>query len=1070
MTRLQKKDSCPHSSFFYMMARHPILFFIIAFFIFAQNIYPSPSPYTGALAGEHALKIIKTTYFDIIAGEGSEDSANKIASVADSIYDELAGLLHLRHKFRLPVTITSTVDNNNAYYSSAPYNHIVIYDTPNTLKDVVAKDHLLNTFRHELTHAITYNLHNGFWRGVEMGFSDALNPALITVTQGVAEGTAVQLESREESQGRVNSDYHMARVRQAKIEGCFPLYSEIQGVRDIEPGGVLSYYFGGAFFDYVVKKYGDEKFSRFWWKLSNWQTATYFTSFYEVYHIGIRRVWEDFQDSLKTPFITKWPEDQNYCRALTSRKSPISLDLGAISNKFYYYYDKDCDLVKSLTLDETTLSPLSEGTVINRAKHNKDPKSPYFYKGKAIFTTKGATRLSVTTGDEILSVSYTGGNYETPTTRVILITRGGTFLLPKKHLREADLGEWEGGYYLTAVRTKSQYSTLEVYRIDYKDERVRGVNLLHSFPLPYGEGVYSPVIAGGKAFFIRVANLTYTLCALDLESGEVFETPFPQGVKVYSLDKSTNGGDLTFSWTTKESLVRVGFVAVNQNNVEWKLMDCDISGGVYHPCMDEGRGCVYYIANLFDRAQVSLIDIKKVPLITTSGEAFFAIKGLSNSDNTTIASNAGDMDKDSIEGGNFNNSDIKDPKLCEIKPFSSGAYFFSHKGTFLPIAVALSMSANNSSLRKGNFNKAVTPAWLPFGVSYATSTPWTNPVVALSAGYSPFSNSFGINFLATNKAWTLTDIFSWHTYASVEFDDGAESSGSTPMKEFKQTYENINGALNLSLLHGGYLTISDTFQFFYGRQSSVDLSKYTGEVGSLKSNFDDKRIKTLFALNRATFTIGNIHSIGGGYYDKAGLQFSLRYDINYYKLYNVTDLTKIKNKRDYQNLGCDLLLKFPAGRPVTAAVSIFPNNTYFLNLGGSIVLYTWEIQKSTNFVPVFYSNRVTLSLLYSGSFECIDSNRVRILYDSRHFGFAYYKKPISNWAIKDIGDYFGRLASGDYDYYDLLSLKAAWTITPNFGGLARSNFKFDLSLEAGYRFFTDKSIPIYMAICGVALF
>ena len=157
--------------------------------------------YEGMLAGQRDLKVIKTEFFDIIYTPDSEKSAAIIAEHADDLYRELHDTYNLIHDFRLPVTITSSQDMFNAYFSYLPYNHIVLFDTQTHQSMAVFEEDLLMTFRHELTHAITLNIKNPFWLAVSKIFGDTLNPSILIPTSGQIEGIAILEESRHPDYG-----------------------------------------------------------------------------------------------------------------------------------------------------------------------------------------------------------------------------------------------------------------------------------------------------------------------------------------------------------------------------------------------------------------------------------------------------------------------------------------------------------------------------------------------------------------------------------------------------------------------------------------------------------------------------------------------------------------------------------------------------------------------------------------------------------------------------------------------------------------------------------------------------
>lgn len=135
-----------------------ILFFIAAIRIFA---------YEGMMTGEKDLRIVRTEHFEIIFPERSRKSAEIIFARAEDVYKEVAATYGLPHDFRIPIVISASQDEFNGYFSFAPFNHIVINDTVPAEDMAVFSESLISVFRHELTHAISYNMHGDFWNGVK---------------------------------------------------------------------------------------------------------------------------------------------------------------------------------------------------------------------------------------------------------------------------------------------------------------------------------------------------------------------------------------------------------------------------------------------------------------------------------------------------------------------------------------------------------------------------------------------------------------------------------------------------------------------------------------------------------------------------------------------------------------------------------------------------------------------------------------------------------------------------------------------------------------------------------------
>ena len=228
----------------------------------------------GMFSREKKLRVLKTQWFDIIYPERCQTSAAILYEKADSVYYEVTAQYGLTPAFRMPLIITPAVDQFNAFWTAVPYNHIAIYDTGTSGSSELAvfSETLLSTFRHELTHAVTFNMKNGFWRFMGKVFGDEFAPGMLSVTSGMAEGATVTSESAA-GEGRLNDEYAKHYVKQAKIEGKFPSYHDVSGASDVSPSGAPSY-FNGAFHDWLQKKYGMDAYVEFWYRVVNGKNIT----------------------------------------------------------------------------------------------------------------------------------------------------------------------------------------------------------------------------------------------------------------------------------------------------------------------------------------------------------------------------------------------------------------------------------------------------------------------------------------------------------------------------------------------------------------------------------------------------------------------------------------------------------------------------------------------------------------------------------------------------------------------------------------------------------------------------
>ena len=115
------------------------------------------SLYAGNVKGKQT-KVLKTQWFDIIYRDGSERTVQILKDNLDDIFEDVNRQFGIEKPyFRMPVVVVQDCEQFNAYFTFAPYNHIVLYDTaaPASLK--VFSETIVSTLRHEITHAVSMN-------------------------------------------------------------------------------------------------------------------------------------------------------------------------------------------------------------------------------------------------------------------------------------------------------------------------------------------------------------------------------------------------------------------------------------------------------------------------------------------------------------------------------------------------------------------------------------------------------------------------------------------------------------------------------------------------------------------------------------------------------------------------------------------------------------------------------------------------------------------------------------------------------------------------------------------------
>lgn len=960
-----------------------ILLFLICFNIFSHS---------GIMSGQKNIKINKTKYFDIIYSENSVQTAKILYEKADSIYEELAEKFCLENKFRLPVVISAAQDDFNAYFSCGPFNHIVIFDTVCTTSLAVFSEETLNTFRHELVHAITYNLRNDFLFGFDKIFGDVYNPALLTITQAWAEGATVSLES-DKNEGRLNSEYALQNLKQAKIEGKFPKYSEIQGAMDVFPAGNASYMFGGAFCGWLQKKYGMEKYAEFWYRSVNLKSLTYFSCFKKVYGISIKDAWNNFYNELEVPEIPANPTENPWIKNVNFKNKISAYPTITSNGKDFFYYDKYRKTVNRAGLE----------------------KSMILYKAQNI------SKLSVSKDGKFLVESYSSSFYSVPKNKIRIydIQRKSFFYMPEKSLRDATITFADGKYFLCAIKTSSAFSTLKIYELRFKKNKICGAEPVFQKEFPIEQQIFS--LEGNcsdKLFYILKNKLDFSINEFDLQtkSEKIFKAPQQgivfQGLNYFSDEKKQI---LSFSFTKKGQLPRIGLLLLDKNPT-FRLLSQDISGGIFNPAILTDEKAIF-TANFYKGSKLFFAELSKAEF-----EEFSALQQNSENQHATTKTAADKKNSAadvSIFSQNLNSTEFSSTS----KNFSTFKYnFFGPHGTFVPLGFVNSYANKNLS--------TLDSIWLPFGLTYVSSTPWTNPLWYFSAGYNFLTNSEALKFSISGNS--LTELFSYSGSAQIEFDDDG----------YKQTFGNLTFTSKIPLSGVFYIKFSDSGTILEGRQSETSIPK-DAKPKNLADYF--KILKTtsdefLYLSNSTSISFGNIHKSGFNYYDYSGIQIGATLENDFFSFADNLDI----NKR-FDNISLDLMLKNSTLIPITFEAALFPTEDYFAAAMAKIVLFNWEIQKSTNFLPLFYANRLTLSTYYIGKIE----------------------DKINSWAIKEFPTYFEHIKDGKTDYSDELALTCSFSFTPNIGGLARNNFMFTVSGNAKYRFFPTENQKNFIISAGI---
>ena len=956
--------------------------------------FASVFAYEGMLTGQKDLKVIKTEFFDIIYTPGSEKSAAVIAEHADDLYRELHDTYNLIHDFRMPVTITSSQDMFNAYFTQAPYNRIVLFDTQAPASMAVFEEDLLMVFRHELTHAITINIKTPFWVVVSKIFGDMINPTPLIATSGQLEGIAVTEESRT-GEGRLHSEFTRHIVKQAKLEDNFPNFAEITGARSIYVYD-YNYKFGGEFMEYIRQRYGEEKMAEYWKRMTNLGGLTYFTIFESVYGISMKDAWNDFKEDFPVPEIPADPTETGLVSRFNNDKDFEQYTYVASAKDKIVYYNKN---------------------TIGFYYALKDENSPTGYTKPKKFLQQGSIQsMNLSADGRYLTYVYLSQAGALPKNKMVIydFATKSKFKVPQDRLNNGVMFTiTEGGAqikYLAANKNISQESSINIFRLEENSKgKLKNMELVETINNKHNNFASNlQADDKGTIYYLSKEGVEYIIKSYDFISKvhKQYELPHPdmliQGLSISpAADGSTRA---LFTYVQPGTMPRLGEAKILPTGVEYNLYQQDLSGGIYAPvALDEND--IMYLGYFLNGNHI----------YTTKTTAMTA---------DTILGVVTDLGVRS-EAENQSMAFVDTSILNSAKDFSVWPYLV--KGSWYP----LSQSASHG-LSKGL--DSINAYGSILGASFTGTLPWGSPMYTLSAGYNLSTNSGTFQTVFTGG--TETALFKYEMQNNLEVDgDG-----------YKQTYHKINLSSGTNLNSVLSIGLSDSLDLFEGRQTlKVGKTAEEKEADTALIKRGTKIVVSsndiFFTRNIAKLNINYLPLQGKGAFEVLKLTGRTFIDTVY-----AADITNFSSPlTNYNNLGVGLQVHVPQLIPVgtrtwgtwnlpfTASVDFYPSQSYFMETRGKLVLFSFELQKAATWFPIVFFNTITTEVEYVSK-------------------FSNGKNP--SWAIADMGSHFKSLGAGNMSYSDEFITRLALTLTPNLGVAASAHPTFNFDFK--YRFFPEK--------------
>ena len=988
------------------------------------------SAHGGMLSGEKKLRVVKTQWFDIIYPERCEASAAILYEKADGVYEEVTAQYGLTPAFRMPVVITPAVDQFNAFWTAVPYNHIAIYDTGSSGSSELAvfSETLLSTFRHELTHAVTFNMKNGFWRAMGKVFGDEFAPGMLAVTTGMAEGATVASESAA-GEGRLNDEYAKHYVKQAKIEDQFPAYHDVSGASDVSPGG-NPYYFNGAFHGWLQEKYGLEPYAEFWYRVVNGKNFTIAGAFKKSFGVKLRTAWKQFVAEYEVPAVAANPVKAGVAQDFFE---PSLADYSNLNNagSLYESLSSDGAAKKLIWLDCFGGRVFMADIATDAASHTQP---------RELFSQRGLTAARLSNDGRFIAVSYLTDNSPTIQARVKIydLENRSFFSVKERGLKEAAILECGGEYYLIAQKYMAQRYSIAVYKIGVSgaapakagvkagggritsvepySELVLGVETTpYAFTPLEGGGAGS---SGGRFAWLKKERLNYSLCVSAPDGTLLSEFAFPKGMVVRSLSAARGAAvaenSFLFSYAGKGTLPRLGSLELDadgKGGAKLSLSETDISGGVFEPVFWKGK--IVYVGEFYRQNRLLCLEAAA----GGEGEAD-ALRDVGES--------RGDDDGALGEPGNFNEGALAGDLNKLSTPYNPFSYLY--RGILIPISRYETDNIGPDASESSDSGSFIT------GITYITGLPWTSGstgLYTLTSGYDFESNSVGLSFMV-NEGMD-TSLFQTSTEVKSEFNsDGWKQGGGTfdfstsfAFGSFsKITLSNtVSGLIGRDLKQDEKLfyNIEDIVSLTYSNARKAGPGRFENKGFSLTVSYGGRKDQTITGEPE---TYVDISALTGGVklYIPHLLPFESKYGFTYnLPLTIAAGILPISSIYGYASFGYD-------ENGNSAEINKNAKNQLgrvVFDAKAEVVAFSLDIQKAIPGVTAVYLNDFYVTAGYAATGTAGSAN---------YGGFQTSK----------LGEYFKAVADGRGYYLDSVYVKTALEFTPNIGVFAKSAYKMSL--------------------------
>ncbi len=224
----------------------------------------------GAQAPDEAWRTIRTEHFRVTFPERLESLGRRAADRSERAWAELAEFFIEPPDDVIDVLVTDHTDATNGFAQVTPSNRITVFARPPT--DALSLGHVDEWMELVITHELAHIVHldhvtNPIGVAARAIFGRVQSewpffPELST-PRWITEGLATWYESHLTDAGRVRGTFEEMEIRTAILEGRFEGIGQASGDSPLWPGGNRPYAYGSLFFDFLVRRHGEDRVAAF---------------------------------------------------------------------------------------------------------------------------------------------------------------------------------------------------------------------------------------------------------------------------------------------------------------------------------------------------------------------------------------------------------------------------------------------------------------------------------------------------------------------------------------------------------------------------------------------------------------------------------------------------------------------------------------------------------------------------------------------------------------------------------------------------------------------------------------